>query len=70
MAFIGLLLVLLIAVAIVLIIGIVPIIVGTILYNKTKHKKLGIVLRIFGYITLIPSIVVGALMAYIMFGKL
>ncbi len=67
MAFIGLLLVLVIAALIVLIMGIAPIIIGTVLYNKTKHKKIGIVLRILGYITLIPSIVVGVLMAYIMF---
>ena len=46
MAFIGLLFVLLIASAIVLIIGIAPIIIGTVLYNKTEHKKLGIVFRI------------------------
>ncbi len=67
MAFIGLLFVLLIAAAIVLIIGIAPIIVGTVLYNKTEHKKLGIVFRILGYITLIPSIVIGVLMAITMF---
>lgn len=69
MAFIGLLLVLVIAALIVLIMGIAPIIIGTVLYNKTKHKKIGIVLRILGYITLIPSIVVGVLMAYIMFRR-
>ncbi len=69
MAFIGLLFVLLIAVVIVLIIGIAPIIIGTILYNKTDHKKIGIALRILGYITLIPSIVIGVLMASVMFHK-
>lgn len=69
MAFIGLLFVLLIAVVIVLIIGIAPIIVGTVLYNKTEHKKTGIVLRILGYITLIPSVVIGVLMAIVMFRK-
>ena len=69
MAFIGLLFVLLIAVVIVLLIGIAPIIVGTVLYNKTEHKKVGVVLRIIGYITLIPSIVISVLMAIIMFHK-
>ena len=67
MAFIGSLFVLLIAVVIVLLIGIAPIIVGTVLYNKTEHKKVGVVLRIIGYITLIPSIVISVLMAIIMF---
>ncbi len=69
MAFIGLLFVLLSAAAIVLIVGIAPIIVGTILYNKTKYKKTGIVFRILGYITLIPSIVIGVLMTIIMFRR-
>ncbi len=69
MAFIGLLFVLLIAAVIILIIGIVPIIIGTVLYNKTEHKKIGIVFRILGYITLIPSIIIGVLMAIIMFRK-
>ena len=69
MAFIGSLFVLLIAVVIVLLIGIAPIIVGTVLYNKTEHKKVGVVLRIIGYITLIPSIVISVLMAIIMFHK-
>ena len=53
MAFISLLLALLIVVVIVwmvLSIGMALIIVGTILYNKKEHKKLGIVLRIFGCI--------------------
>ncbi|MBE6862319.1 MAG: hypothetical protein E7497_05410 [Ruminococcus sp.] len=59
MAFIGLLLVMLGAAVAVLIIGITPIIVGTILYKKTKHKKLGLTLRIFGYIMLIPVFAVG-----------
>ena len=69
LAFIGSLFVLLIAVVIVLLIGIAPIIVGTVLYNKTEHKKVGVVLRIIGYITLIPSIVISVLMAIIMFHK-
>ena len=58
--------VLFIAVVIVLIIGVAPIIAGTVLYNKTEHKKAGIVLRILGYITLIPSVVIGVLMAIVM----
>ncbi len=69
MAFIGSLFVLLIAVVIVLLIGIAPIFVRTVLYNKTEHKKVGVVLRIIGYITLIPSIVISVLMAIIMFHK-
>ena len=69
MAFIGLLFVLFIAVVIILTIGIAPIIFGTVLYKKTEHKKTGIVLRILGYITLIPSVVTGVLMAIVMFRK-
>ena len=70
MAFIGLLLVISAAVIIVLIIGISPIVIGTILYNKTKHKKLGIFLRIFGYIVLLPIIIGGILIAVIMHSKI
>ena len=69
MAFIGLLFVLFIAAVIILTIGIAPIVVGTVLYNKTEHKKAGIALRILGYITLIPSVVIGVLMAIVMFRK-
>ena len=65
MAFIGLLFVLFIAVVIILTIVIAPIIFGTVLYKKTEHKKTGIVLRILGYITLIPSVVIGVLMAIV-----
>ncbi len=54
MAFIGLLLVILGAASAVLIIGITPIVVGTILYKKTEHKKLGLAVRIIGYILLVP----------------
>ncbi len=70
MAFIGVLLVFLIifvSIAIVLAIGIAPVVIGTILYNKTDHKKSGIVLKIFGYILLIPSLAFAALMIYSIF---
>ena len=70
MAFISLLLALLIVVVIVwmvLSIGMALIIVGTILYNKKEHKKLGIVLRIFGCIALIPSITIIVLTVIDMF---
>ena len=63
MAFISLLFASMVAVAIVLAIGITSVIIGTHLYNKTEYKKLGIGIRIFGYITLIPSIVIIVLMA-------
>lgn len=67
MAFISLVLVFLVAIAIILIVGIVPIVIGTILYHKTSHKKLGIALRVFGYIILIPVIVIAVLAALAMF---
>lgn len=48
-------------IAAVIILGILLIIIGTILYHKTSHKRLGVALRIFGYIFLIPSLAVGGL---------
>lgn len=55
------------AAAFVFIIGITPIIIGTILYKKTGHKKTGIILRITGYIVLLPAVVIGIIMAVTMF---
>ncbi len=60
MAFISLLAamtVALLAAAAVLFGGVLSIIIGTILIHKTKYKKTGTVLRIIGYIILIPAIV-------------
>lgn len=57
MAFLGVLGVLALAAMlgfVVLIISIAPIIVGTVLIRKTEHRKLGIALRIYGYIAFIP----------------
>lgn len=47
MAFISIVLVFLVAIAIILIVAIAPIVIGTVLYHKTSHKKLGIALRVF-----------------------
>lgn len=57
MAFIGLTYVSILYIVIVLILGLAPFIIGTVLYRKTEHKKLGIGLRIFGYIVMIPSLI-------------
>lgn len=45
------------------IVGVLPIIVGTILYHKTSHKRFGVALRIFGYIALGPSLGIGIILA-------
>ncbi len=58
MAFMGIVLMFWAMIVIVLIVGVVPIVVGTFLYYKTKHKKSGIALRIFGYIVILPIIIV------------
>lgn len=61
MAFIGLLVVIAGMAALllgVLFFGIALMIVGTILHKKTKYKKLGVTLRIFGYIVFIPTLVI------------
>ena len=58
MAFMGIVLMFLVMVVIVLIVGVAPVVVGTFLYHKTKHKKLGVALRIFGYIVILPIIIV------------
>jgi len=41
-----------------LIFGIAHIIIGTILYRKTKYQKAGIDMRISGYIMFIPALAV------------
>lgn len=38
----------------VLFISIAPIIIGTIVIKKTQRKKLGVALRIYGYLAFIP----------------
>lgn len=70
MAFIGLLAVMLTAAVIILAMGVAPIIAGTVLYRKTAHKRLGLALRIVGYCLLIPSLVIGACMALIVWRQL
>ena len=54
MAFIGLFVVNIALIALILFLGIMPIVIGTILIHKTKYKKVGIALRIFGYVVLVP----------------
>lgn len=57
MAFMGIFLFFAAVVLIILFLGAALIIIGTILYKKTDHKKLGIALRIFGYVVIVPVIV-------------
>ncbi|MBR1530286.1 MAG: hypothetical protein IJ642_13455 [Oscillospiraceae bacterium] len=59
MAFISMIFVYFIGFCILLGLGIAPIIAGTILYHKTERKKLGIALRILGYVMLIPMLIFG-----------
>ena len=70
MAFIGLFAVMTIAICAVIFLGVASIIIGTILIKRTGHKKLGMVIRILGYIILIPTIVITVIMIVIMKGKL
>ncbi len=70
MAFIGLFAVMVIAFCVVIFLGVAPILTGTILIKRTGHKKLGIVIRILGYIILIPTIVITVIMIVIMKGGL
>lgn len=58
MAFISMIFVYFIGFCILLGLGIAPIIAGTILYHKTERKKLGIALRILGYVMLIFGLAV------------
>lgn len=57
MAFMGIFLFFAAVVLIILFLGAALIIIGTILYKKTDHKKLGIALRIFGYVVIVSVIV-------------
>ncbi len=66
MAFIGLLAVDIAIVMLVIFGGIVPIVAGTLLYRKTNRKKLGIALRIIGYVILIPIVLVIGTMVILM----
>lgn len=59
MAFIGLLAVIITAALLIFTIGVAPILIGTALFRNTKHKRLGIALRIVGYILLLPSLMLG-----------
>lgn len=65
MAFIGLFMVMIAVFFIVLILGIMPILVGTYLIKRTNRKKLGIFLRIIGYIITIPIILIVIMLAII-----
>ncbi|MBQ7131924.1 MAG: hypothetical protein IJO29_05075 [Oscillospiraceae bacterium] len=48
----------------VLLVSIAPIIIGTVIVRKTQHKKLGVAIRIYGYIAFIP-VWAGALYAFV-----
>lgn len=63
MAFIGLLAVMVTAVVMIFLIGVAPILLGTVLYRNTTHKRLGLALRVIGYILLIPSLILGTALA-------
>lgn len=70
MAFIGILMIFAAAASAVFIVGVLPIIIGTVLIHKTEHKKAGTVLRCLGYILLIPSIIIGLILAIIISGEI
>ena len=42
--------------------GVIFIIIGTLLMRKTSRRKLGVGLRIFGYIAAIPAFILGVLL--------
>ena len=66
MAFIGvslLLIFLLAAIGAAVIAGAVLIIIGTKLIKKPERKKLGVTLRIVGYVVLIPTVSLGIIIA-------
>ena len=66
MAFIGvslLMIILLAALAAAVIAGAVLIIIGTKLIKKPERKKLGVTLRIVGYLVLIPTVSLGIIIA-------
>ncbi len=56
MAFMGVLLVFVIVGAVLLLAGLVPLIVGSILYSRTRFRKTGLVLRLIGIIILTMEI--------------
>lgn len=60
MAFMGIVLIFLAVIVMVLFFGIGSYVGGTILYHKTSHKKLGLALRIVGYLFIVPLIVISA----------
>ena len=67
MAFMGVLLVIIVivsALGVVFFLGMLPIIVGTILIKKTTHKRMGVVLRIFGYIVILPILTFSIIMIW------
>lgn len=70
MAFIGLYGVMVISFFLIISLGVAPIIIGTILIKRTEHKKIGIFLRILGYIILIPTIIITTIMVIIMKGEI
>ncbi len=55
MAFISLVFAFLVLFIIIIAAGIISVIAGTVLYHKTKYKKIGIALRISGYIFIVPT---------------
>lgn len=66
MAFIGLFVAIIATIIIMLIASIVPYILGTFLFKKTKYKKTGIALRIISYITFIPVLALSVIVFAIM----
>lgn len=67
MAFIGVFMMIVATVIAVIVFGVLPIIVGTILRHKTKYKKIGRALRIFGYVMLLPILSVA--LWFLIFGR-
>lgn len=63
MAMISLLLVMVVFVIAVFVIGVLPIVLGSFLYHRTRYKRTGIALRIFGYFIIVPVIFVCLLFA-------
>lgn len=58
MAFIGMFAIIIAVVVISVIASVVPFIIGTYLFKKTRYKKTGIALRIIGYVTFIPVLAI------------
>lgn len=53
----------LVCTVIIFVFGVLPVIIGTFLYRKGRHRKLGIFIRIIGYIFFIPVIASGIAVA-------